>query len=867
MSRRIDPQDLASGWCPGEGPEGLSTQRLAWGTGAEKGDEPVKITWKWLEDYMDLTGLTPEQVAEDLTNAGIPVERVERVVTRISGVRVGRVIAVEPHPKADRLRVCRVDAGEGEPTTIVCGAANVAAGQKVPVALPGAELPETLIERTVIRGVESAGMICSASEIGLDARMLGREQAEGILVLPQDAPVGASILEYLGLDDVVLELELTPNRTDCLSLYGVAHEVGALYGRSVRMPSAAGGKAPASEERDAARGASLPDKASAKALSVDLQTLHCEGYAAAVVDGLTVRPSPVWMQMRLLAVGVRPINNLVDVTNYVMFEWGQPLHAFDWEKVSGGQIQVREAEAGERLVTLDGQERELTPGSLVIADPEKALGLAGVMGGLNSEVTGDTRTVVLESALFDPLQVRRAAKALGIRSEAGVRFEKGIDPAVTVPALERAAALMAEFGGGTVQEGRMVAGPLLSRPPQETVIRLNEAEVSGLIGYSVERHELTGIFTRLGFRYEESGEDLDVHVPSRRPDVRIREDLIEEFARLSGYDRIPATLMRGSLTRGGLTRAQRERRSLRNYLMDIGFQEVWPYTFVNPNDAIRRLGVPEGHTLANMAPLLRPLSEERSALRSTLLLSLLEVAAYNVNRRNVDLRLFEIGVTFHPHELPVKSQPLETEQVAGLIMGRAEPSGPWASPRAADFYDLKGVADALLRRAGLFGEAVFHRSLAPYFHPGQSADIAVAGVKIGEFGRLRDSVLAAYGIPECLYFELDLPGLFSDGERTVRVRELPRFPASERDLAVVVPRETDAQGLLLAAREAGGGWLREAEVFDVYRGAPIPDDKKSVAMRLVFQSYDRTLTDDEVDAAAAAVASALASRFGAALRA
>lgn len=818
----------------------------------------MKITWNWLSEYVDLTGLTPDQVAEDLTNAGIPVERVSQVATGVANVVVGAVRAVKPHPESDHLHVCEVEAGTGRMLTIVCGAANVAAGQLVPTALVGAALPGTTISKATIRGVDSEGMICSAAELGLDVKLLSKEQTSGILVLPEDAPVGQAIAEYLNLDDTVLELELTPNRVDCLSLRGVAYEVGALYGRPARMPEtglAADGQETRTEHDE-----------DVYPLSVKLETKTCLGYAARVVTGLKLGPSPMWMQMRLLAVGVRPINNLVDITNYVMFEWGQPLHAFDYDAISDGQIIVREALEGERLVTLDGQERRLPAGAIVIADPLKGVGLAGVMGGANSEVRSATQAVVIESALFDPLQVRRTAKALGLRSEAGARFEKGIDPAVTIPALERAADLMAAYAGGQVGGQRTAVGPALEDPETEWSLECSPEYVSRMLGYEVSAEEMKDAFARLGFTVEEASSILRVLVPSRRPDVRIKEDLVEEVGRLLGYDRIPATAIEGEVTVGKLSLLQYLRRHLRATLAALGLQEVWTYSFVSASDATSRLGLPDHHPLAPMIPLLRPLSEERSALRSTLLLSLLEVARYNVSRRNLDLHLFEVGTVFHANRLPLQDLPEETEQVAGLVCGRVDPLSPFATQREVDFFDVKGLVEKVLLRAGVAAGISYERSAEPYFHSGQAADVILGGLKIGRLGQLKATVATAYDLQDAFYFELDLPALATAAMERLHVRELPRFPASERDLAVVVARGVATGDLLQTVRAHAGDYLADVYAFDVYTGDKVAANHKSVALRLAFQAADRTLTESDVEEAFARVLTALEEEHGAILR-
>lgn len=813
----------------------------------------MKITWNWLADYIDLTGLSPERMAEDLTNAGIPVEWMERLAPGVSGVVVGRVLAVEPHPNADRLRVCRVDAGRGDAVTVVCGASNVAAGQHVPLALPGAALPGGRIGRSELRGIVSEGMICSAGELGLNVRLLPKDMTSGILVLPDGAPVGQSINDYLGLDDMVLELELTPNRSDCLSLRGVAYEVGALYGRAVTMP-----ELPPQVDRSPEDGG-FP-------LTVESRTDLCGAIHGQLVTGLTLMPSPVWMQMRLLAVGVRPISNLVDITNYVMYEWGQPLHAYDYDKLEGHALVARQARAGETLTTLDGQTRTLAPEMIVIGDARRTVGLAGVMGGLDTEVTAATRTVVIESAQFDPLTVRRAGKAFGLRSEALLRFERGVDPAVLPLALARAADLMARFGGGRpvgrpMRAGRMPAAPGAAGTERRIVIA--PARVSAVLGYDVTIDELLQVCARLDFPAGFEAGQLTVDVPSRRMDVTMQDDMIEEFARLLGYDRIPATMLEGVLTPGHLTRSQALRRTVREHLMDIGLQEVWTYTLTSP-DAVARLRIGADHPLGDAVALANPLSEERTVLRTTMLVSLLETATYNANRQMADQRLFEIGTVFH-RSPSVREQPFEVLHVAGLIAGRAEPESPHGA-REFDFYDAKGIVESLLERVGILSAGRWERAREPYFHGGQAAELTIDGRTVARAGKLHDAVASAHGLRDACYFEADWDALLALCTNTVRVEPLPRHPASERDLALVVARELPAADLLATVRAAAAPLLTEVRVFDVYLGEKVGPGEKSLALRMTLRAPDRTLTDEEIQGVSDAVVRAAALAHGARLR-
>ena len=812
----------------------------------------MKITLNWLGEYVDLAGLTAEKVATDLTNAGIPVEWMQPLSGQVSDVVVGHVLAVEAHPNADRLRVCTVDVAKGDLLTIVCGAKNVAPEQKVPVAVDGAMLPDGKIKRSKLRGVESQGMICSASELGLDAKLLPKEQTQGIFVLPQDAPVGVSIVSYLGLDDMVMELELTPNRSDCLSLRGVAYEVAALYDRSVHMPDAI--------VKEPSGIGKLP-------LSVEVATERCSLYTAQVVSDLKLAASPLWMQMRLLAVGTRPINNLVDITNYVMYEWGQPLHAFDYDAIVDHTIVVRQAHATEKVTTLDGELREVPSSSILIADLHKALGLAGVMGGLNSEVTEHTRAVVIESAVFDPVTTRQTARQLALRSEASLRFEKGIDEDVTFQALARAAGLMETFAKGKVASGCIAKGTTISEQRQVKQVVVFVKHIQNLLGYAITQSEMLAVCKRLGFTVRiVSDEEFHVFVPSRRQDITIEADMAEEFARLVGYERIPVSVMRGQLTAGVLKPAQHLKRTLRNFLLDRGLHEVWTYSLTAPK-VLDNVLIGEGHPAQKMGMLLNPLSEDRVGLRTLVLPSLLEVAEYNSNRGQKNIRIFEFATVFLPKQVPMLDQPVEVPHITGLLCGNAEPDGPHGDNRMIDFYDVSGLVHAVLREAGVaHGQISFARSKEPYYQVGQCAEIYSKNILVGSFGKINARVTERYDLQESFYFDLDFSVVQKLITSDLRVKELPKTPGAERDLALVVDRDLPVQQLLDAVNSSAGRELENVSVFDVYTGDKVGADRKSVALHLVFRADDRTLTDLEIAARVDTVLLLVKEKFGAHLR-
>ncbi|WP_339279754.1 phenylalanine--tRNA ligase subunit beta [Paenibacillus sp. FSL W8-1187] len=810
----------------------------------------MKISTNWLADYISLEGLTPQEIAEKMTSGGIEIDAVEAMDKGVSGVVVGYVKEKTKHPDADKLNVCKVDVGAGEDLQIVCGAANVDAGQHVPVATVGAKLPGGLaIKRAKLRGVESQGMICSARELGLNDKLLPKELQEGILVLPK-LELGRPIVDVLDLGAHVLELDLTPNRSDALSYLGVAYEIGALTGRPVKLPeSAVFGAADKTADR----------------LSVRIDAREaCAHYSARYIRGVQVAPSPLWLQNRLMAAGIRPINNIVDVTNYVMLEYGQPLHAFDADRVAGGSIVVRFAREGEELETLDGQLRKLQPHMLVIADGEKAIGLAGVMGGANSEVDGDTTNVILESAKFDGSVVRRTSRQLGLRSEASLRFEKEVDPARVIPALDRAASLIAKLGSGLVTDG---IAEDVARTYEPAVIEVSLERISGYLGADISKLEAQAIFGRLGFDSEVGDGSITVQVPTRRGDISRDVDLIEEIARLYGYDNIKATPIVGETTPGSLTAPQAVRRELRRRLSDAGLHEVISYSFTAPE----RAGLfPDLAQDAKPIRLAMPMSEERSVLRTSLLPQLLETAAYNRNRKNHDLALFEIGTVFHTDEETLTRLPQEKHRFALLLTG-ASRSAAWnRKAEKADFYDAKGVLETIFAALGLSGSVSYEAAAPSGLHPGRTAAVKLDGERgaetIGYVGQLHPELQLELGLDDVFVAELELGALYDAADRSIVYRTLPRYPAADRDIAVTVDETVPAAALAAAVREAAGELLESVRVFDVYTGEKLGAGRKSVALALVYRHAERTLTDEEVAAAHAAAVAALEQSFSAELR-
>lgn len=812
----------------------------------------MNVSYQWLNKYIDLSGYTAEELAEKMTRGGIEIDSVESRNKGVTGVVVGYVKSKEKHPDADKLNVCKVDVGTGEELQIVCGAKNVDAGQLVPVAVIGAKLPGDFnIKRAKLRGVESQGMICSAKELGLNDKLLPKEQQEGILVLPASTPVGSPIGEVLGIDDEVLELDLTPNRSDCLSMLGVAYEIGALTGREVRLPDTTVNHTPVRTD---------------SLVSVSISAAEqCSHYSARYIKGVKIGTSPQWLQNRLIAAGVRPINNVVDVTNFVMLEYGQPLHAFDADRVPGGRIDVRLAKAGETLVTLDDQERRLEPHMLVITDGNQPIALAGVMGGASTEVTGETVNILLESAKFDGGTVRKTSRQLGLRSESSIRFEKEVDPARVIPALDRAAALIAELAEGLVTEGIVEVS---SGAVQPAKVEVSLDKINGYLGTELSRLEVQTIFGRLHFEYELSDSNVfRVNVPTRRGDITRSVDLIEEVARLYGYDNIPTTLIHGDVVPGSLTKPQAIRRELRKRLTDAGLHEVVSYSFTGP---ARTKLFPALAEDTNAVSLAMPMSEDRSVLRTTLIAQLLETAAYNRNRKNESAAIFEIGSVFHTDEAQLTRLPQEKHRFAALLTGNRTEAQWNAKAVQVDFYDAKGILETVFSVLGLTASVSYEAAQPEHFHPGRTAAVIIdtphGPEVIGYVGQLHPALQLEADLADTYVLEIGLDLLYELADSDIEYKVLPRYPAMQRDIAVVVDQEVAAAKLTGTAWDIAGELLESVRVFDVYTGEKLGAGKKSVAISLVYRHGERTLTDEEVTELHGKVVLQLEQSFAAELR-
>lgn len=805
------------------------------------------VPLKWLKEFVD-HDLTPQQVAEVLTMAGLEVDGVEERFPWAGKVVTARVVGVEPHPNADRLRLARVETGQGE-EVIVCGAPNLRPGMVGALALPGAVLGEGMEVRAAkIRGVESRGMLCSARELGIS------DDHSGILELDQGLAPGQDLIQALGLEDLVLEISITPNRGDALSVLGVARDLAAVLGLPLRLPEIT------LEEHDP------PTEEQAQVVIHDPQ--GCPRYVARLVRGVEIGPSPLWLADRVMACGMRPINNVVDITNYVLMELGQPLHAFDFHLLKGGRIEVRQAAEGEVFTTLDGQERRLQGGMLLICDAERPVALAGVMGGLNSEIQPDTQDVLIESAFFDPTSIRRTSKRLGLTTEASYRFERAIDISGCARAAARAAQLMAQVAGGQVARGEIDAYPRPHRPPR---ISLSVRRTAAYLGVELTRPQVSELLRRLEIQVEE-GEDPDTLVaipPAARTDLTRPVDLGEEVARLVGFDRIPARMPRASLASRPRAWEQRVRERVRDLLAAAGLNEAITLSFAHPQ-APDWLRLPPDDPRRRAVKLLNPLAEDQSVMRTSLLPGLLRACRHNLAHRVADVALFELGKVFIARE--GEKLPQEPTRLAGVMAGLAQPVSWWSGEKPVSLAHLRGAVEYLCEGLGL-GETSFPlaQPAPPYFEPGVCCRVQVAGQDIGELGKLHPKVAAAWDIDQPVYaFDLDLDRLAQLVPHGTTYQPLPRYPAVVRDVAVVVKQEVGAGEVVAAARELlarqAPQWQARVEMFDLYRGKPLARDQKSLGLRFHYRSPERTLTEEEVIPVHQAVVEALLERFGGTLR-
>ncbi|MBJ7522037.1 MAG: phenylalanine--tRNA ligase subunit beta [Solirubrobacteraceae bacterium] len=810
----------------------------------------MRLPLAWLSEYVHPGG-DPWELADALSATGTEVAGVDRFGIKAEGFEhlvVGKVLTAEQHPDADRLKVCTVDVGEAEPAQIVCGAPNVAAGQTVAVARPGTVMPDGMkLKKAKLRGVESQGMIVSERELGLG------DDHSGIMVLPDDAAKpGTFLAELFEISTDVLELELTPNRPDCLGIYGMAREVHASNGSPLTPPPWAGVELPPVGELDG--------------ITIDVQVPElCPRFTALVYDDVTIGPSPHWLKARLAACGQRSINNVVDITNYVMLLTGQPLHAFDLDRVAGGTLVVRTAQPGEKITTLDDEVRTLDEQMVVIDDADGPTSIAGVMGGARSEVADTTTRVLMEVATWIGPNINRTSWKLALRTEASGRFEKGLAPEQTLEAQAVAHQLMVELTGATVRPALIdIGGP----GPEPAVIRLRSARVEGLLGTTISPQRQEAILRSLEFGVTPAEDGLDVTVPAfRRLDVTREADLVEEVARIDGVDNLPATLPARRGAAGRLSPAQRLRRRAEDTLVGRGLRGIMGWSFTNAG-VFDRLNLPEGDPRRRAIALANPMSEDHALLRTNLVASLLDVAAHNVARGAADLRLFERGAIYYADA----DDPLadEHDHLAILLTGRiAPPTWGDGTPPAADVFAAKGILEALATRLRV--DLSVRHAEQPFLHPGRCGEIVLdGGDVVGWLGEIHPRVAQAWNIEQTVAaFELDLGAVLAvavDRALVEDYEDVTSFPALRQDLAVVVDSAVPAADVVAAARKAGGALLADAGVFDVYEGEQVGEGKRSLALHLEFRAPDRTLTDEDADGARAKIVAALTEQLGAVQR-
>jgi phenylalanyl-tRNA synthetase beta chain len=822
----------------------------------------MRVPYTWLRKYCD-PGLAPEELADRLVMTGTEVERIDVVGPPApDNFVIGKVTEAVQHPDADRLRVCTVDVGEDGPRTIVCGAPNVGAGQTVAVALPGARMPGgEKLRKAKLRGVASEGMILAADEIEIG------DEHDGIMVLADALAAGTPLAEVIPLAEPVLEIEVTPNRSDCFGVHGVAREVHAVTGAPL-------GPDPWAEDAPAEGEGEVSDFAK---ITVEVPEL-CPRFTARVFRDVKIGPSPLWLQERLAAAGQRPISNVVDITNYVMLLTAQPLHAYDLDKVPGGELIVRTAREGEKMTTLDGIERELDAETVLVCDRDQPTGIAALMGGQVSEVSDGTTNVLLEVANWNGPNVLQTSRRLGLRSEASARFEKQLHPELTMRAQIVASRLLIELCGATMVPGTIdVAAPA----PKPRTLRLRGARVTGVLGMEIPQADQVAYLERLGFGVEVDGDDLDVSVPADRYyDVTREIDLIEEVGRLHGFDRhLPTTLPSvGAGKVGRLNRTQRLRRRAEDELRDLGFDQIVGWSFTDPGEA-GRLRVEEPDPRADPILVTNPLSDEGAAMRTTLLGSLLDVAARNLARGAESVALFEAGAVYLRGAPPESGGPLagnfpgdtpapvtEPHRYGALAVGPLTPRSWRGGGEPVDFFALKGVLEALASGLGC-PPLTFEPTAEPFLHPGRSAAVSIGGAPLGWLGEVHPLVCRTWDIAAAVGFEIDAAPLLAAATLGEEVFEdVTTFPAALRDLAVVVPSDTAAATVRAAVLAGGGELLHAADVFDLYEGAQLGAGKKSLALSLEFRAADRTLTDEEVDAARVSIEAKL-TEIGGALRA
>lgn len=809
----------------------------------------MKASLQWMNEYVPLDLNRPAQeLADELTQAGIPVEEVLSMNPGLKKIYTGKIVEITKHPDADKLQVCQVQclSEDGEEITkqIVTAATNVAVGQIVPVAYHKSRLADgTEIKKGKLRGVVSEGMFCSVAEFGISSDLVRPEEAQGIYIFPEGTPIGLDIKEALMLNDTVYEFELTANRADCFSMVGLSREFGIMTNQKALFPVIMVNE----------NGESIEGKASVAIEAHDL----CTRFTSRLVTNVTIEPSPLWMQNRLRNSGIRPINNVVDVTNYVMLELGQPMHAYDYDCVADHTLIARRAKAGETLTTLDGNERELNESMLIIADTKGPIGVAGVMGGLTSEVTDKTTNVLFEAAVFNGPSIRRTSKALGMRSEASGRFERGVNHKYTAYAIDRAAQLLQQICPSCKVNVGVI--DIYPEPVEQRTVTFTAEQINDYLGTSIEKDRMIDILTKLEFGITESGDTIEALVPTWRDDVTVMPDIAEEVARIVSYDNIAPTIPVAVLSSGGMTPKKALTKEVTHYLAHAGLSQIITFSFMH-KDGLTNMMLPEGDNRYTAIPILNPISEEFPYMRTTMVPAVIEAAKRNIAQQNKDLWLFETANVYEPKALPLTEVPHERPMACGIMMGKVTEAAWNQAQRDTDFYDVKGVVDGLLAKLGLT-QFDIQPSSESYYHPGVSAHYTVNGVTIANYGELHPQVVKNFDLSGKVYmFEIDLEAVLSITVPPFRYQSFSKFPGTSRDLAIVAPVSVTSGEIVALIKEHGGEYLESVSIFDVYEGEHIEAGYRSLAYNLQFRSMEGTLNDEDIDGAIQAIIDALATK-------
>lgn len=803
----------------------------------------MKISYNWLKEYIDLD-IPADELAEKIERSSVEVDSVIKPSDGLKKIVVGKIVEMENHPDSDHLHICQVDVGEDEPVQIVCGAPNAQVGKNVITALSGARVADNMkIKKSKMRGVQSNGMLCALDEIGYPKDVVPKEWADGIYFLPEDATLGDDVYKYLGMDDALIDLDVTPNRGDMLSIYGTVHDLAAIYNKPAKF--------------DLDKVSETSDKLTSNQIQSDVNEEIAWTYLNRVVNDVEVKPSPLWMQVRLWNAGIKPVNNIVDITNYSMLKFGQPMHAYDLDKLSGN-VSVRYANDGEKITTLDENEVELDSSDLVVADDNGPIAMAGVIGGMDSSITADTKNVLFECAIFDPIKVRKMARKHVIHTEASQRFERGVDPMAVEDVLSSASEMAREIANGSVTSDVLVGSKYDAK---KAVIEISVARINHVLGMELSAAEVTDIFERLGFEVNATGDDLVVTIPTRRGDIHIQADLIEEVARIYGYDNLPSTLPTTTMTTGGLNAEQQLIRDSRHILEGLGLTHAISYALTTEEKAKMFMMGESAQT-----DLSYPMSSDHTTLRMNLVSGLLDDIAYNKARKVDNVALYEQGRVFHKENADVV-KPDEIEHLAGAMTGSLVDNS-WNQPaKNVDFFQIKGIVNEYLETIGLNGEISYVANESyPEMHPGRTADIFVHGHYVGFVGQVHPKIAKQFKINETYVFDLNLQTIIDLPKKEQSYELVSKYPSIKRDIAMLIDKNVENDSIVKVIEKRGGAYLVDVKLFDLYEGEHVPEDKKSLAYSLTFQNKHDTLVDDDVNNAMEKVQRNLEKEFNVEIR-